>query len=63
MDREILFKIFKQAIEDEDKAHAFYMKAAAGIPDPEIKKIFDDLAKTELYHSEMLRNEYEKLRK
>ena len=62
MDTETLFKYFKQAIEDEEKAHAFYLEAAATISDPEIKKTFEELAKTELSHSEMLKNKYKKLR-
>lgn len=62
MDRETLFNYFKQAIEDEDKAYAFYLEAAASISEPEIKKIFEELAETELFHSEMLKEKYKKLR-
>ena len=62
MDSETLFNYFKQAIEDEDKAHAFYLEAAASISEPEIKKTFEELAQTELFHSKMLKEKYKKLR-
>lgn len=62
MDRETLFKIFKQAIQDEENAHAFYSSAAAGISEPEFKKTFELLAKNELGHVEMLKEKYKKLR-
>jgi len=62
MDRKQLFSFFKQAIEDEDKAYAFYLDAAANTSEPEIKKTFEELAETELSHSKMLKDEYAKLR-
>lgn len=62
MDKEELFRVFKKAIEDEQKAYDFYMKAAAGTQDPEVRKTFEDLAKTELRHSEILEEKYQELR-
>jgi rubrerythrin len=62
MEREKLFKIFKQAIEDEERAYDFYLKASESASEPEIKKTFKDLARDELYHSERLKEEYKKLR-
>lgn len=62
MERETLFSLFQRAIEDEDKAYAFYLEAAASTSEPEIKQTFEELAKTELFHSEILKNKYKKLR-
>jgi rubrerythrin len=62
MDRERLFGIFKEAIEDEQKAHHFYLNAAAATTDTEIKKTFEELARTELYHAEILQEKYKELR-
>ena len=62
MDREELFKVFKKAIDDEEKAYEFYLKSAQSALEPEIKKTFEALAKDELYHSEKLKEKYRELR-
>jgi rubrerythrin len=62
MEREAIFRIFKEAIEDEQRAHKFYMKAAASTPDPALKKTFEELARTELRHSEILEEKYQELK-
>ena len=62
MEREKMFTIFKKAIEDEEKAYAFYLKASEIALNPEIKKTFETLAKDELYHAEKLKEQYKELR-
>ena len=62
MEREELFAVFKKAIDDEEKAYEFYLKAAENALEPEIKKTFETLAKDELYHSEKLKEKYRGLR-
>ena len=62
MDREDLFMIFKKAIEDEERAREFYLKAAKGVSDPVMKKTFEDLAGAELGHAEILKDRYRELR-
>ncbi|GAB4389644.1 MAG: hypothetical protein Kow0025_16260 [Thermodesulfovibrionales bacterium] len=61
MDREDLFLIFKKAIEDEEKARDFYLRAAGSVSDPDIKKTFEELARTEIGHAELLRDKYREL--
>lgn len=62
MERETLLDIFRIAIENENGAYEFYKKAAAGISDPEIKKLFEELANTELIHEGRLKERYKELR-
>ncbi len=62
MEREKLFKVFKTAIDDERRARNFYMSAAALTSDPDIRKIFEELASVESSHEAKLLEKYTKLR-
>ena len=62
MDIEILFDIFKVAIDKERAAYDFYLEAAAGASDSDIKKLFGELAVIELEHQKKLEKKYKELR-
>ncbi len=61
MERRTLFNIFKMAIEDERKAHNFYMTAATSTYDADVKKLFEEMARTEFSHELSLREKYKEL--
>ena len=42
------------AMKDENEAHLFYTKAAKSAPDPETKKLYEELAGEEVRHAEIL---------
>lgn len=44
------------AIKDENNAHGYYSKAAKATDDPEVKKIYEELAKDETGHIATLNN-------
>lgn len=62
MDREKLFEIFKVAIENENEAYEFYLKAAESTSDPESKKLFEEFATIEFTHVNRLKERYAELR-
>ncbi len=50
----------KIAMEREKKAREFYLKCAAIVSDPGVKKMFEFLAKEEARHYELLEREYDR---
>jgi rubrerythrin len=58
MEIDTLFDIFKIAIDNEREAHKFYKRAATSTSDPDAKKLFEDLAVTELGHENLLQEKY-----
>ncbi len=63
MEIENLFNIFKVAIENEASAAEFYQNAAQNTSDSESKKIFEEFAKMETYHLNILKERYAELRR
>lgn len=54
MELEEIRRLFSVAIEREIEANAFYVNAAKAVKDPSVRAIFEDLAKDELGHMELL---------
>jgi len=54
MDIEEIRRLFGIAIEREIEANAFYVNAAKAVKDKSVRAIFEDLAKDELGHMELL---------
>ncbi|HUK12018.1 MAG TPA: ferritin family protein [Thermoanaerobaculaceae bacterium] len=50
----------KIAMDREYKARQFYLKCAAIVSDPGVKKMFEFLAKEEARHFELLEREYDR---
>lgn len=48
----------KVAMERERSAHDFYMRCAAIVADPGVKKMFEFLAREETKHFDLLEREY-----
>ena len=62
IDRENLFDVFKIAIDKENEAYQFYLKAAENTSNPDVKKLFEEFAKVELSHEQKLKDKYRELR-
>ncbi|MFI5142998.1 MAG: ferritin family protein [Thermoanaerobaculales bacterium] len=50
----------KIAMDREEKARQFYLKSAATVADPGVKKMFEFLAREEARHFELLEREYDR---
>lgn len=61
MEREELVSLIQRAIQAEWEGNRFYMHAAGAAKDAKAKKMFEQLAKDELYHVEVIENLYEDL--
>ena len=48
-------EICQIAIKDENDAKHYYLKQAKTAPDAETKKLYEELAKEEIYHAELLK--------
>jgi len=62
MDKKTLFDNVKIAIEKELEAYNFYRKVAEGAPDPDTKKLFEELAAVEKEHGNKLEERYKELK-
>jgi rubrerythrin len=62
MEREQLFQKFKMAIDNEFEAHQFYKEIADKSESPELRLIFERLAKEEWEHRETILKRYRILR-
>lgn len=62
MDAETLYKAFKIAIEREHEAKEFYEDLASKIADPEIKRIFQQIASEESKHFDYLTELYKSMK-
>ncbi len=58
MEKEQLFQKLKLAIENEFEAHNFYKEIAENSASPEIKVIFERLAREEWEHRETILKRY-----
>jgi rubrerythrin len=54
MEKTALDKIFSDAIEREIEAHEFYLAVSQKVVNPDVKKVFAELAQEELGHKELL---------
>ncbi|MBN1548417.1 MAG: ferritin family protein [Syntrophaceae bacterium] len=54
MDKAVLDKIFSDAIEREIEAYEFYLAVSQRVVNPDVKKVFGELAQEELGHKELL---------
>ena len=54
MDKMELEKIFSDAITREIEAHEFYLAISGKVVNPDVKKVFGELAQEELGHMELL---------
>lgn len=62
IDREKLLDVFEIAIDEENKAYQFYLKAVENTSNPDVKKLFEEFAKVELSHEQKLKDKYRELR-
>jgi rubrerythrin len=49
------------ALQSEVKAHDFFTEALKHVPDPEVRRLFEELRDEELAHQELVKNEITKL--
>ena len=54
MDKAVLDKIISDAIEREIEAYEFYLAVSQRVLNPDVKKVFGELAQEELGHKELL---------
>lgn len=58
MEHEDISRILQRAIETEKGGSRFYSRVAEATQDPKARKMFQQLAKDELYHIEIIQNLY-----
>lgn len=61
MDKEELIRIIQKAVQTERDGNRFYSGAAEATRDPKAKKMFEQLARDELYHVQVIEELYRDL--
>jgi len=61
MDKESLVQIIQRAVQTEKDGNLFYSRAAGATRDPKAKKMFELLARDELYHVKIIEDLYRDL--
>ena len=61
MDKEELIRIIQKAVQTERDGNHFYSEVAEATRDPKEKKMFEQLARDELYHVQVIKDLYHDL--